>query len=189
LPFELCHLNFEMLSDVSNGKRQKAKFKCSKEDSMFVYGLSLATPGTMSTNATAGTENMTFTTKPGTARNVALQAMYACGRGAGLTAISGIMHRIVSFVTASTAGTAITPTPRDPGAQAAKQTAASAQTVGVTRTNHICFGHGAAGPGGWVAPNVDSMPVQPASNIGSIDAVNVGSIASLAFEWSAETVE
>jgi hypothetical protein len=156
---------------------------------MFVYGLSLATPGNLATSSTANTEVATFTTKPGTARNVALQAMYACGKGAGLTAISGIMHRIVSFATASTSGTAITPTPRDPGAQAAKQTAASGQTLGSGRTNHICFGHGAAGPGGWVAPNVDSMPIQPASSIGSIDAINVSGTASLNFEFSAETVE
>jgi len=156
---------------------------------MFVYGLSLATPGTMSTNATANTENPTFTTKPGSARNVALQAFYACGRGAGLTSISGIMHRAISFATASTGATAITPTPRDPGAQAAKQTAYSAQTIGSTRTNHWCIGHGAAGPGGWVAPNVDSMPLQPASGAGSLDLLNVSGTASLAFEWSAETVE
>jgi len=156
---------------------------------MFVYGLSLATPGTMSTNATANTENPTFTTKPGSNRNVALQAFYATGRGAGLTSISGIIHRAVSFGTASTSGTAITPTPRDPGAQAAKQTATSAQTVGSTRTNHWCIGHGAAGPGGWVAPNVDSMPLQPAGGAGSIDLLNASGTASLAFEWSAETVE
>jgi hypothetical protein len=156
---------------------------------MFVYGLSLATPGNMSTNATANTENPTFTTKPGSNRNVALQGFYAIGKGAGLTAISGISHRIITFATASTSGTSITPTPRDPGAQAAKQTAASAQTIGSTRTNHFCIGHGAAGPGGWVAPNVDSMPLQPAGGAGSIDALNVSGTASLNFEWSAETVE
>jgi hypothetical protein len=156
---------------------------------MFVYGLSLATPGNTSCSGSAGTETGTFSTKPGSARNVALQAFYSTGKGAGLTAISGIIHRCVSFATASTAGTAITPTPRDPGAQAAKQTAVSGQTVGQTRTNHWCIGHGAAGPGGWVAPNVDSMPIQPASSIGSIDTINASGTASLNFEWSAETVE
>ena len=157
---------------------------------MFVYGLSLATPGNITTSGTANTEVGTFSTKPGSARNVALQAMYACGKGAGLTAISGIMHRIISFATASTAGTSITPTPRDPGAQAAKQTAVSGQTASTsTRTNHICFGHGAAGPGGWVAPNVDSMPMQPASSVGSVDALNVSGSTGLNFEFSAETVE
>jgi hypothetical protein len=157
---------------------------------MFVYGLSLATAGNSATSGTANTEVGTWTTKPGTARNVALQAMYACGKAAGLTAISGIMHRIVSFATASTGGTGITPTPRDPGAQAAKQTANSAQTtLGTTRTNNLVFGHGAAGPGGWVAPNVDSMPIQPASSVGSIDAINISGTTGLNFEWSAETVE
>jgi hypothetical protein len=33
------------------------------------------------------------------------------------------------------------------------------------------------------------MPIQPASSIGSIDAINVSGTASLNFEFSAETVE
>ena len=153
-----------------------------------IYSLSLATAGNTTTNATPATENETFFVKAGV-RNAALQSMYVIGKGAGLTAISGIAHRIIKFTTASTAGTAITPTPKDPGMQAAKQTAASAPTAGSTRINRIVFGNGAAGPGGWVAPNPDSVELLEGGGTFSIDALNVSGTASLPFEWSAETVE
>ena len=155
-----------------------------------VYTLSLATAGNTATNGSANTENPTFTTKPGV-RNVALQAMYVTGKGAGLTSISGIIHRIVTFGTASTSagGVAIVPSPKDPGMQAALQVPFSNQTVGSTRKNHVVFGCGAAGPGGWVAPNPDSVILLQGGSAGSIDAVNASGTVSLNFEWSAETVE
>ncbi len=153
-----------------------------------VYGLSLATMADVATNATPGTENETFFVKAGV-RNCALQEMYVLGKGAGLTAISGIAHRIIKWGTASTAGTSITPRPKDPGMQAAKATAASAPTAGTTRTNMLVFGCGAAGPGGWVAPNPDSVILLEGGGALSIDALNVSGTASLNFEWSAEIVE
>jgi hypothetical protein len=154
----------------------------------FIYDLSLATAGTQATNATPNTENEVFFMKAGT-RNAWLQAMYVAGRGAGLTAISGIVFRIIRWATASTAGTAITPTPKDPGAQAAKMTAASAPTAGTTRTNRIIFGCGAAGPGAWVAPNPDSVEMLEGSGAQSIDALVASGTASLNYEWSAEAGE
>ena len=153
-----------------------------------VYTISLATAGNTTTNGSASTENETFFVKAGT-RNVALQAMYVVGMGAGLTAISGITHRIIKWGTASTAGTAITPAPKDPGMQAAKATSASAPTSGTTRTNLLVFGCGAAGPGGWVAPNPDSVFLLEGSGAFSIDAMNISGTVSLPFGWSAEIVE
>jgi hypothetical protein len=94
-----------------------------------VYSLSKAMAGYTATHATPDTETEVFFMKAGV-RNAALQAMYVIGKGAGLTAISGISFRVVKFTTASTSGTGITPTPKDPGMQAAKQTAASAPTAG-----------------------------------------------------------
>jgi len=157
----------------------------------FVYDISLATAGNTTTNGTGGTENNTFSIKAGAA-NCALQAMYAIGKGAGLTAISGIVHRIVHWATASTSGTGITPTPKDSRLQgnvSAKATVISGATNGSTRTNKVVFGHGAAGPGGWVAPNPDSAEALIASGSDSIDALNASGTASLAFEWSGEIVE
>lgn len=158
---------------------------------MFVYDISLATAGNVACNATPNTENNTFSIKAGAA-NVALQAMYAVGKGAALTAISGIVHRIVHWATASTSGTGITPTPKDSrlqGSVAAKATVVSAATIGTTRTNKVIFGHGAAGPGGWVAPNPDSIESLIASGADSIDALNASGTASLNFEWSGEIAE
>lgn len=153
-----------------------------------VYTLSLATAGNTTTNGSASTENETFFVKAGV-RNCALQAMYVIGMGAGLTAISGITHRIIKWATASTAGTSITPAPKDPGMQAAKATSASAPTAGTTRTNLLVFGSGAAGPGGWVAPNADSVFLLEGGGALSIDGTNISGTVSLPFGWSAEIVE
>lgn len=154
-----------------------------------VYGCSLATPGNTATNGSANTESSVWYFKPGT-RNVALQSMYVVGKGAGLTAISGIGIRVAKFATAGTSGTAITPAPRDPGMQAAKATAASGHTIGTgTRTNHVFFGCGAAGPGGWVAPNPDSLVLLEGSATNGVDVQSVSGTVSLNFEWSSEIVE
>ena len=153
-----------------------------------VYTLALATEANIATNGTANTETEVFFVKAGV-RNCALQSMYVIGKGAGLTAISGIVFRIIKWATASTSGTGITATPKDPGMQAAKQTAASAPTAGTTRTNHVLFGCGAAGPGGWVAPNPDSVILMEGGGAFSTDALSASGTISLNFEFSAETVE
>jgi hypothetical protein len=127
--------------------------------------------------------------KAGSGRNVSLQSVYAIGKGAGLTALSGIAFRIIKWGTASTAGTAITPGPKDPGMQAAKATAASRPTSGSTRTNRVVFGCGAAGPGQWVAPNQDSLIVAEAGSAFSISMLDISGTASLTFEFSAEIQE
>jgi len=153
-----------------------------------VYSLSLATAGNLTTNGTPNTETDAFFLKAGV-RSAALQSVMLMGKGAGLTAISGIIMRIIKFTVASTAGTGITPTPKDPGMQAAKATAASRPTAGSTRVNRITFGCGAAGPGGWVAPNVDSMEVLEGGGALSIDGMDASGTASLVYELSAEFQE
>lgn len=158
---------------------------------MFVYTSSLATPGPV-TGAAANTEIGVISYKPPVilpARVGYFQAAYVVGRGAGLTAISGLVFRICRMTTASTAGTATTPNPKDQNAQAATITAVTGQTISATgRTNHVIFGCGAAGPGGWVAPNQDSnvviLPV--VTTAPSVDLVECSATASLTFEWSTE---
>lgn len=154
-----------------------------------VYSLSLATAGNLTTNGTANTETETFFLKPGSTRNAALQSIYVIGKGAGLTSISGISFRLIAWGTASTAGTTITPRPKDPGYQAAVATSASRPTSGTTRTNRVIFGCGAAGPGGWVAPNPDSLELLAAGNAGSLSLMDVSGTISLNFEFSAEFQE
>jgi hypothetical protein len=153
-----------------------------------IYGISLATAGNTATNGTINTETDVVFVKPGV-RNVALQSFYVIGKGAGLTAISGISFRVATFTTASTGGTSITPAPKDPGMEAAKATSASAPAAGSTRTNHLVFGCGAAGPGGWVAPNPDSVILQAGGGAGSTDVFSVSGTVSLNFEFSGEIVE
>jgi len=157
----------------------------------FVYDIALATAGNTACNATPNTENNTFSIKAGAA-NVGLQSMLVVGKGAALTAISGIVHRLVHWATASTGGTSVTPTPKDSRLQgnvSAKATVISGATNGTTRTNKVIFGCGAAGPGGWVAPNPDSLESLIASGADSLDALNSSGTASLNFEWSGEIVE
>ena len=148
-----------------------------------VYATSLATAGNLTTNATPNTETDAFFLKAG-ARNAALQDITVGGKGAGLTAISGIAFRVVKFATASTAGTGMTPAPVDSSMSAATATAGSRPTAGATRTNRFVFTCGAAGPGGWVAPNQDSMELQPGSAATSVDMFDVSGTASLNYEFS-----
>lgn len=157
----------------------------------YVYESSLATAGNLTTNGTANTETETFRLNAvANGRNVGLQAVYAIGKGAGLTAISGIAFRIISWTTGATAGTAITPSPKDENGPAATATAASRPTAGTTRINRVVFGCGAAGPGGWVAPNPDSLiSIRAAAAPRSIDALDVSGTVSLNFEISFEHQE
>ena len=158
---------------------------------MFVYESSLATAGNLTTNGTANTETETFRLNAVTqGRNVALQSIYLIGKGAGLTAISGIALRVITWGTGATVGTAITPAPKDQNAPAASATAASRPTAGTTRTNRIVIGCGAAGPGGWVAPNPDStIAIRASATPQSIDGLDVSGTVSLNFEFSFEHQE
>lgn len=153
-----------------------------------VYGLSLATRASV-TGGVADTEFGVMQIRVGV-RNAALQAFYVTGKGAGLTAISGITFAVITVTTPGAAGTALTPQPKDPGQQAAKATASSAHTIGtVGRLNHIVFGCGAAGPGGWVAPNPDSVIVREGGSTHAHEVISISGTASLKFEWSGEMVE
>lgn len=160
----------------------------------FVYTASLATPGVI-TGGAANLEVGAISYKPPVvlpARVGGLQAAYVVGRGAGLTAISGLVFRICRMTTASTAGTATTPNPKDKDAPAATIGAVTGQTISATgRTNHVVFGCGAAGPGGWVAPNPDScvMIVPVVTTAPSVDLVEASATASLTFEFSTEHYE
>jgi hypothetical protein len=154
---------------------------------------SKAVSDTFATNATGGTENDALFIKPG-ARNIALTLLNVLGRGAGLTALSGIAFRIKRWTTtASSAGTAITPTPKDPGFQAATATAGAA-SAGVTSGTGgpviaaMC-GCGAAGPGGWAARDQDSPVVVQGSATQSADVFVASGTASLNYEMTVEHAE
>jgi hypothetical protein len=159
-----------------------------------VYTSSLATPG-VSTCGAANVETGVISYKPPVilpARTVYFQAAYVIGRANAIATISGIVFRIITVTTASTAGTATTPSPKDTGMAAATAGAVTGQTISATgRKNHVVFGCGAAGPGGWVAPNPDSMVVQPAvvTTAPSLDLIAASATAALTYEFSTEHQE
>lgn len=148
---------------------------------------------TFTTSGTAGTEIDALFIKPG-ARNIVVTGVLATGRGAGLSALSGINVRLKRWgTTASSSGTAVTPHPSDPGAQAATATAAAA-SAGVTSgtggpTVVASFGCGAAGPGAWTARDIDAGKVVQGSATQSLDAFVVSGTASLSYDIAAEHYE
>jgi hypothetical protein len=158
-----------------------------------VFTSSLATPGTSACSGTPNTETGAISLKTASqGRNIGFQAAYVVGRGAGLTAISGIVFRVMTATTASTGGTSTTPSPKDViGYTAATAVAVTGQTISSTgRKNHVVFGCGAAGPGGWVAPNPDSVVViTPNATAPSVDLVAASATASLTYEFSVEHTE
>ena len=158
---------------------------------MMIYTDELATPGNTATSGTPNTElDVIYFKASASGGSVGLQAMYVIGKGAGLTAISGISFRIRKYATGSTVGTAASIVPKDPAMQAATHTALTGGTVGSTATNQVIFGCGAAGPGGWVAPNPDSViKLAPASTTVSMDVMSASGTASLNFEFSCEVQE
>jgi len=88
------------------------------------------------------------------------------GKGAGLTQLSGIAYRLKKWFTTATTintGTALTPAPEDPGAQAAKATSATSTGAQFTAgTGGPTFQggctSGGASPGGWTAEDPDAAP-------------------------------
>jgi hypothetical protein len=152
-------------------------------------------PGaTQTTNATPSTANDCFFLAVGATRTMWLKGVFPTGRGASLTSISGISYRIEKWTTtASSGGTAITPTPNDPGYQAAKHTAgyAAATVTSGTGGPTLCasFGSGTTSPGNWIAPTLDEAYSLQAAATQSIDIFNVSGAASLPFELFTSTVE
>lgn len=152
-------------------------------------------PGAIqTTNAAALTANDCFFLKPGATRTLWLKAIYAAGRGATLTAISGITYRLEKwFTTASSGGTGITPSPNDPGYQAATHTAGFSAATVVSGTGGptllLSIGSGTTSPGNWIAPTLDEgYSLAAAANM-SLDIFNVAGASSLNFEMSTGTVE
>lgn len=157
------------------------------------------------TSATPNTEIDCLFVKSGT-RNANWQAFYVHGKAAALAAITGITFRLKRYgTTASVTGTGVALTnalltgtiqPRDVGAQLAKSTGAynNLGTVAITAgtggpATLVTVGCGAAGPGGWTAPNPDSMHLLEGSAAQSLDLFHSSGTASMVCAVSAEVVE
>lgn len=157
----------------------------------FMYGVVPAPATPLSTHGTPNTENPNLVLRQAT-RGMDVVSFYAHGRGAALTAISGIGYRLRRWTTAGSGGTAITPAPRRIGTSAATTAADSSAAITpgtVSGAYQLSFGCGAAGPGGWVAPNPDAMIHVEGGSSDELSLNSVSGTASLLHEVSAEIQE
>lgn len=157
----------------------------------FAYGIEGAPATPYATHATPNTEDPTVVIRQAT-RGVDLQAIYVLGRGAALTAITGIGYRVRRWTTAGTGGTAITPSPRRVGTTSSTTAAdkVTAITPGtVSGAYQLSFGCGAAGPGGWVARDADSAIHLEGGGSDELDINSVSGVASMLHHVSCEIAE
>jgi hypothetical protein len=157
----------------------------------FVYVDGLAAPGNFTTSGSANTEvgAMDFLAAS-TGTSVNMLAISCGGKSSGLTTLTAIALRVRKYGTASTSGTAASIVPVDVLTPAATHTAFTGQTLGSVPTYLMSIIFGAAGPGGWVAPNPDAMPkLKAASATASMDIVSTTGGTSLPFEMTAQIVE
>jgi len=157
----------------------------------FVYGVEGAPATPYACSGTPNTEDPTLVLRQNV-RGVDLQAIFVLGRGAALTAITGIGYRVRRWTTVGTGGTAITPNPRRIGTTASTTAAdkVSAITPGtVSGAYQLSFGCGAAGPGGWVARDADSAIHLEGTSADELNINSVCGVASLLHHVSAEIAE
>lgn len=130
-------------------------------------------------------------TKPGASRPFGMAALKVQGKGAGLTALSGISIRAKHWTsTASSAGTSVTPAPKNNLAPACVATAGlgtsggtGAVTSGTGGPNIVGYASmGASGPGGNVAINPDDVPTLDGNANKSLDLFSACPTVSLSFE-------
>src|SRR5580704_2089157 len=118
-------------------------------------------PGAIqTTNAPPLTANDCFFIAPGSTARVGLYGINPVGRGAGLTSISGITYRLEKWTsTASSGGTAVTPSPNAPEFRAAKHTCGFAVATVTPGTGGptlmLSIGSGTTSPGNWLAQGRD----------------------------------
>lgn len=157
----------------------------------FVYTVEGAPATPYATHATPNTEDPTLVLRQAT-RGFEVQSISVSGRGAGLTAISGIGYKVRRWTTAGTGGTTLTPAPRRIGTTAStaavdKVTAITAGTI--SGAYQAAFGCGAGGPGGFFAMNPDSCIHVEGGGADELDINSVAGLASLLHAVSAEIVE
>jgi hypothetical protein len=157
----------------------------------FVYGIDGAPATPYATHATPNSEDPTLVLRQAT-RGFDVQAILVHGRGASLTALTGIGYRVRRWTTAGSGGTTVTPNPRRIGTSSSttaadKVTAITAGTV--SGAYQLGIGCGAAGPGGWVAPNSDSMIHVEGGSSDELDINSVCGVASMLHHVSCEIME
>lgn len=150
------------------------------------------------TSATPNTQIDAAFWKPGASRLLAIVRMAVQGKGAGLTALSGIVLRLSQWTsTASSGGTATTPAPKNKLAPACVATAAMGAAGGTGAVTSGTGGPsivglasmGASGPGGSVAINPDDVPSLDGNANMSMDLFSACPTASLSYEFEVDNQE
>lgn len=157
----------------------------------FVYAVEGAPATPYATHATPNTEDPTLVLRQAV-RGFDIQSLLAQGRGAALTAITGIGYRLRRWTTVGTGGTAITPSPRRVGTTASTTAAdkVTAITPGtVSGAYQLAFSCSGSGPGGWVARDSDSAIHVEGGGADEIDVNSVCGVASMLHHVSAEIAE
>src|ERR1700704_484522 len=98
----------------------------------------------------------------GSLRAIRVMGLYVHGKGAGLTAISGISFRVKKMSSGSTGGTIIGAAARDPGVPSSPTWSAKrdCNTDGTLTNTTLSIGCGAAGASGWFSPGEASNIVE-----------------------------
>jgi hypothetical protein len=154
---------------------------------MFVYNT--APPAAVTTSGSANTDVDHLRLLTVAARMAFVKGLYLRGKSAAQTTITGIEVMLKRFATASTAGSAIVPNPRDAGSPAARLTPFTGPTIGATPTIALALGCGITGPNSWVAPDVDSyidLDAGGGAN-GNLDLISqTAGVVALPFGYSME---
>lgn len=157
----------------------------------FAYSVVPAVATPLTTHASANTENPNLVIRQAT-RGVDLNSIWVCGRGGGLTALSGIAFKVRRWTTVGSGGTAITPAPRRIGTAASTTAADSSAAITpgtVSGAYQLAFGCGAAGPGGWTARDPDSAIHIEGGSSDELDINSISATTALGLEISAEISE
>ena len=159
----------------------------------FVYTVGLpANVASLTSCGTTNTEYAGLAMRQAT-RGFDLQAVYAHGMANAATSISGIGFRVRRWTTAGSGGTAITPAPKRIGTTASTTAASNsggAITVGtVDGSTQVAFGCGGSGPGGWVAPDLDSRVHVEGGSSDELLVYTIATPTSMPFGVATEIVE
>ena len=145
---------------------------------MWVYGIE----GEISNATSASADTLdAYMALRETSQAVWMQSWLSQGKGAALTALTGIMHRLLLWTTVGTGGDSVTPQPSRPGTPAAKTLCVDGGYTEGTGSGAtvLAFGHGASGPGGWMARNDESRKVLEADSVDewSWNSITGGTVA------------
>lgn len=156
------------------------------------------------TSGSTNTELDQFFLKPGASRPLSIPAFRVQGKGAGLTALSGISVRLKAWTSTASASTtaaangstSTTPAPKNKLAPACVATAgmitnATVQvSIGTGGPNIVGLGSmGASGPGGWVSINPDDTAQLDGGANMSLDLFSASGLASLNWEFECDNQE